>query len=175
MHTLEPETLDPARLLEALVALKKGDFSVRLPVAWTGVAGKIADTLNEVIELNARLANELGRVSVIVGKEGKINHRLSLGGVGGSWATLVDSVNTLTDDLAPPTSEMPRVIGAVANGALAVRISLDEDGRHLEGEFLRPAHIVNTMVDQLNAFASEVTRVAREVGTEGKLGGQAEV
>src|SRR5437867_1030664 len=139
--TSSTSALDTRQLLKTLVALKKGDFSVRLPVAWTGVAGKIADTLNEVIELNARLANELGRVSVIVGKEGKINHRLSLGGVGGSWATLVDSVNTLTDDLARPTSEMTRVIGAVANGDLAVRMSLDVDGRPLEGQFLRTAHI----------------------------------
>ncbi|MEW6299333.1 MAG: HAMP domain-containing protein, partial [Thermodesulfobacteriota bacterium] len=163
------------QLLNALVALKKGDFSVRLPVEWTGVAGKIADTLNDVLELNEKLAKELERVSRTVGKEGKITQRASLGSVGGSWATLVDSVNILIDDLVRPTSEMSRVIGAVANGDLSQTMALEVDGRPLEGQFLRTAKTVNTMVSQLSSFASEVTRVAREVGTEGKLGGQAQV
>ncbi len=169
------ESLDLGQLLSALSALKRGDFTARLPVTWTGVAGKIADTLNEVIELNARMAGELARISVVVGKEGKITNRLSLGGVGGSWSTLVDSVNGLIDDLVRPTSEMARVIGAVANGDLSQLMSLEVDGRPLEGQFLRTARTVNTMVEQLSSFSSEVTRVAREVGTEGKLGGQADV
>src|SRR2546422_610583 len=169
------ETLNTKQLLNTLVALKKGNFSVRLPVEWTGVAGKIADTLNDVIELNEKMTKELERVSRVVGKEGKISQRASLGNVGGSWATLVDSVNILIDDLVRPTSEMSRVIGAVANGDLSQTMALEVDERPLEGQFLRTAKTVNTMVAQLSSFAAEVTRVAREVGTEGRLGGQAEV
>ena len=169
------DSLDAKQLLSALVALKRGNFSVRLPVEWTGIAGKIADTLNDVIELNEKMAKELERVSRVVGKEGKLTQRASLGNVGGSWATLIDSVNILIDDLVQPTSEMARVIGAVANGDLSQTTALEVDGRPLEGRFLSIAKTVNTMVNQLSSFASEVTRVAREVGTEGKLGGQASV
>src|SRR5438874_1198678 len=169
------DVLDIGHLLSALVALKKGDFSVRLPVEWTGVVGKVADTFNDVIELNEKLAQELGCVSRAVGKEGKISQRASLGNVGGSWATLVDSVNILIDDLVRPTSEMSRVIGAVANGDLSQTMALEVDERPLEGQFLRTAKTVNTMVAQLSSFASEGTRVAREVGTEGRVGGQAYV
>ncbi len=173
--TAEVDVVDSAALLRCLVSLKKGDFSVRLPVHWTGTAGKIADTLNEVIERNARLAGELERISLAVGVEGKVNHRVSLGSVTGSWATLEQSVNALIDDLVRPTMEMARVIGAVANGDLTQSVSLDIDGRPLQGQFLRAARTVDTMVDQLNAFTTEVIRVAREVGTEGKLGGQADI
>src|SRR2546422_1048062 len=169
------ETLNTKQLLNTLVALKKGNFSVRLPVEWTGVAGKIADTLNDVIELNEKMTKELERVSRVVGKEGKLTQRASLGNVGGSWATLIDSVNILIDDLVQPTSEMARVIGAVANGDLSQTTALGVDGRPREGRFLRIAKTGTTMVAQLNCFALEVTRVAREVGREGKLGGQAYV
>jgi HAMP domain-containing protein/signal transduction histidine kinase/CheY-like chemotaxis protein len=148
---------------------------VRLPAHWSGIAGKIADTLNDVVERNQKLTTELERASVVVGTEGKVSHRVSLGAVSGSWATLERSVNTLIDDLVRPTMEMTRVIGAVANGDLTQSVSLDVDGRQLQGQFLRAARTVDSMVDQLNAFASEVIRVAREVGTEGKLGGQADV
>src|SRR5262245_18801486 len=169
------DSLDAKQLLSALVALKRGNFSVRLPVEWEGLAGRIADTLNDVIELNEKTAKELERVSRNVGKEGKLIQRASLGNVGGSWATLIDSVNILIDDLVQPMSEMARVIGAVANGDLSQTTALEVDGRPLEGRFLSIAKTVNTMVNQLSSFASEVTRVAREVGTEGKLGGQAQV
>src|SRR5437762_211498 len=93
----------------------------------------------------------------------------------GSWSECIDSVNTLIADLVQPTTEVARVIGAVAKGDLSQMMALEIEGRPLTGEFLRTAKIVNTMVDQLSTFASEVTRVAREVGTEGKLGGQAQV
>ena len=174
---LEPvsQGIDMTALLTALTALKKGDFSVRLPLDWTGVAGKVADTFNEVVELNERMAKELERLSRVVGKEGKINQRASLGDVSGSWDESIDSVNALIDDLVHPTSETARVIGAVAQGDLSQTMALEIDDRPLQGEFLRTAKTINTMVDQLSSFASEVTRVAREVGTEGKLGGQAEV
>jgi HAMP domain-containing protein/CheY-like chemotaxis protein len=169
------DSLDEKLLLSTLVAYKKGDFSVRLPTEWTGVAGKIADTLNEIIDLNERTAKELERVSRAVGKEGKISQRAALPTASGSWASEVESVNALIDDMARPMTEMARVIGAVANGDLSQTMSLDAEGRPLKGEFLRSAKIVNGMVDQLGSFASEVTRVAREVGTEGKLGGEAKV
>jgi HAMP domain-containing protein/signal transduction histidine kinase/CheY-like chemotaxis protein len=173
----EPPTqgIDTKSLLTALAALRKGDFSVRLPLDWTGVAGKVADTFNEVIELNERMANELERISRVVGKEGKINERASVAAVSGSWKDSLDSVNTLIGDLVHPTSETSRVIGAVAQGDLSQTVALEIGDRQLQGEFLRTARTINKMVDQLGSFASEVTRVAREVGTEGKLGGQADV
>src|SRR3977135_770328 len=166
---------DNRRLLTALMAFKRGDFSARLPDDWTGVAGKIADTFNDVIATNQRMTKELDLIGRVVGKEGRITQRASLGDVSNSWADAIQSVNGLIGDLVHPTSEMARVIGAVAKGDLSKTMATDIEGRQLEGEFVRTAKIVNTMVDQLGAFASEVTRVAREVGTEGKLGGQAKV
>ncbi|MEY2489470.1 MAG: hypothetical protein QOC70_1412 [Verrucomicrobiota bacterium] len=137
--------------------------------------GKIADTFNEVIGLNQRMARELDRIGQVVGKEGRISQRASLGDVSDCWAEAIGSVNGLIGDLVHPTSEMARVIGAVAKGDLSKTMATEIEGRPLQGEFLRTSKTVNTMVDQLGAFASEVTRVAREVGTEGKLGGQAKV
>jgi len=172
---LNADRLDQKQLLAALSAFKKGDFSVRLPDDWTGMPGKIADTFNEVIDRNQRLARELDRIGQVVGKEGRISQRASLGDVSDCWAEAIGSVNGLIGDLVHPTSEMARVIGAVAKGDLSKTMETEIEGRPLQGEFLRTAKTVNTMVDQLGAFASEVTRVAREVGTEGKLGGQAKV
>ena len=172
---VDPETLDLAELLTVLSAVRKGDFSVRMRVARTGLAGKVADTLNEIVELNQDMAHELDRVSIAVGKEGRITQRAQLSGAGGSWAASLNSVNGLIGDLVQPTSEVARVIGAVAKGDLSQTMALDIEGRPLMGEFLRIGRTVNSMVDQLSSFASEVTRVAREVGTEGKLGGQAKV
>ncbi|HEY9896942.1 MAG TPA: HAMP domain-containing protein, partial [Candidatus Sericytochromatia bacterium] len=169
------DNLDPKQLLSILAEVKKGNFSVRMSIDQTGIAGKIADTLNDIIEMNERLSNELEHVSTVVGKEGKIGERASLGNAKGSWKACVTSVNTLITDLVQPTAETARVIRAVANGDLSQTIATEIEGRALQGEFLQTARIVNTMVDQLNSFASEVTRVAREVGTEGKLGVQAEV
>ena len=162
-------------LLETLVAFKKGDFSVRMPVDLVGMDGKVADALNDILELNEKMANALDRISRSVGKEGKIAQRASIGSASGGWAACIDSVNSLIGDLVQPSTEVARVIGAVAKGDLSQTMSLDVDGRPLRGEFLHTARVVNTMVDQLNSFASEATRVAREVGTEGKLGGQAVV
>ena len=169
------ESLDTRQILAALTAFKRGDFSVRLPDDWTGLAGKVADTFNDVIALNQRMTLELERIGRVVGKEGRISQRASIGDVSNGWADSIGSVNALIGDLVNPTSEMARVIGAVAKGDLSKVMETEIDGRPLQGEFLRTAKTVNTMVDQLGAFASEVTRVAREVGTEGKLGGQAKV
>ena len=114
-------------------------------------------------------------MSVTVGKEGRLKQRMSLPGAIGGWAEKIDSINTLIDDLVRPTTEVARTIGAVAKGDLGQSMELEVDGRALKGEFLRSAKLVNTMIEQLSVFTSEVTRVAREVGTEGKLGGQAKV
>jgi len=157
------------------MAFKRGDFSARLPEDWTGVAGKIADTFNDVIRTNQRMAQELERIVRVVGKEGRITQRAALSEVSESWSDAIGCINILIEDLLRPTSEMARVIGAVAKGNLSETVATEIEGRPLKGEFLRTAKTVNAMVEQLGAFASEVTRVAREVGTEGKLGGQAKV
>ncbi len=175
---IAPMTLsevEQRQLLAALRAVRKGDFSVRLPLDQMGIAGEIAEAFNDVVELNQRTAKELYRISRVVGRDGRIGQRASLGEVSGAWAGYVEHVNLLIDDLTTPTVEVGRVLGAVARGDLSQRMALEIDGRPLKGEFLRSSTIVNTMVDQLNSFASEVTRVAREVGSEGKLGGQANV
>jgi HAMP domain-containing protein/CheY-like chemotaxis protein/signal transduction histidine kinase len=162
-------------LLRTLTAMKKGDFKVRMPVEFTGTHGKIADTLNDIIEQNERICHDVQRMSSVVGKEGKLNERMTGTSSNGGWGVIAESINSLITDLVQPTNEIARVIGAVAKGDLTRTMTTEFDGRPLKGEFLRTAKTVNTMVDQLSSFASEVTRVAREVGTEGKLGGQAEV
>src|SRR5205085_1934751 len=172
---LAPETLDRRALLRALRALKKGDFTTRLPLDLTGIDGQIAEVFNDIVEMNESIASELARVCKTVGKEGRINQRLRVAGVVGAWASEMDSVNQLIGDLARPTAAVARVIESVADGDLSQRMLLEIDGLPLRGEFQRIAKAVNTMVIQLNGFASEVSRVAREVGTEGKLGGQARV
>jgi HAMP domain-containing protein/signal transduction histidine kinase/DNA-binding response OmpR family regulator len=172
---IKSDYLDPKLLLTILTAVKKGDFSARMPSDQIGVAGKIYDAFNDIIEQNEQLTSELGRISEVVGKEGKIAQRATLAHATGGWRSCISSVNTLITDLAQPTTEIARVIGAVAEGDLSQNFNVEIDGRPLKGEFLRTGKTVNTMVTQLGAFASEVTRVAREVGTEGKLGGQAQV
>src|SRR6478672_13875661 len=172
---LDVNANEVAVILGALNALKRGDASVRLPVAWPGTLGRLADAFNDVVDRNARMAQELERLSRVVGKEGKLGRRGTLGDVSGFWRDSIDAVNLLIDDLVHPTSETARVIGAVAQGDLSQTMALEVDGQPLQGEFLRTAKTVNKMVDQLGSFAAEVTRVAREVGTEGKLGGQAKV
>ena len=168
-------TDDLAIILASLQTMREGDFSVRLPVAWTGLQGKIADTFNNIIAANERIAGELKRVGQAVGKEGRTRERTRFQHLHGSWGEMEVSVNTLVEDLLRPTTEMTRTIAAVAQGNLTQTVRLDVGGRPLEGEFLRSATIVNTMIQQLGIFTAEVTRVAREVGTDGKLGGQAQV
>ena len=164
---------DKRLLQQALSALKQGDFSAKLPADWPGLDGKIADTFNDIVDLNQHMARELERLRTVVGKEGRLSQRANIGTAKGAWAETIISVNSLIDDLVHPTSETARVIGAVAKGDLSQAMALDVEGRILQGEFRRTALTVNTMVEQLASFASEVTRVAREVGTEGNLGGQA--
>src|SRR6266478_2647755 len=160
-------------LLHALQAMRSGDFSVRMTGDHLGIEGKIADTFNEIVAANQRMAQQLERVGQVVGREGKTRQRVKFGLASGSWADMEGSVNTLIDDLLWPTREVTRAVAAVAQGDLLQTVQLDVDGRPLGGEFLQSANIVNTMIKQLSVFTSEVTRVAREVGTDGKLGGQA--
>ncbi len=170
-----PETLDDRAFLQALRSVRRGDFAVRLPTGQTGIAGQIADAFNDVAELNERMSSELRRIARAVGRDGRFGQRASMGAASGGWARDVELVNELITDLTQTSVEVNRVLGMVARGDLTQRMTLEIDGRGLKGEFRRSGQMVNTMVDQLNAFASEVTRVAREVGTEGKLGGQADV
>ena len=137
--------VDTKQLLKALMAFKRGDFSARLPDEWTGLAGKIAGTFNDVIAINQRMTKELERIGRVVGKEGRITQRASLGDVSDSWADAIRSVNDLIGDLVQPTSEMARVIGAVAKGDLLQTMATEIESHPLEGEFLRTAKVVNTM------------------------------
>ena len=167
--------LDQHELLKALHAMSAGDFSVRLPGHQTGVAGKICDAFNTVVAANQRIAQQLEHVGEVVGHKGKTRTRVRFGLSDGAWGDMEGSVNALIDDLLWPTTAVTRTVTAVARGDLLQTVPLDVDGRPLKGEFLRSATIVNTMIKQLSVFTSEVTRVAREVGTDGKLGGQAQV
>ncbi|WP_420871828.1 HAMP domain-containing protein [Bradyrhizobium septentrionale] len=162
-------------LLQSLQAMRGGDFSVRMRGDYLGIDGKIADAFNEIAAANERMAQQLARVGQVVGREGQTRQRVNFGLASGAWADMESSVNTLIDDLLWPTREVTRAVAAVAQGDLLQTVQLDVEGRPLRGEFLQSANIVNTMIKQLSVFTSEVTRVAREVGTEGKLGGQAQV
>jgi len=170
----EPE-IDSAELLRALMAVRNGDFSVRLASDRSGIAGKIADTFNEIVAAKQSLATELERVGDVVGKRGQTRHRVQCERRSGAWGAMEISVNGLIEDLLQPTIEVTQSIAAVAKGDLSQTVRLEIEGRPLEGEFLRSARIVNRMIEQMNVFTSEVTRVAREVGSEGMLGGQAVV
>jgi signal transduction histidine kinase len=166
---------DLKQLLRALQAVRDGDFSARLPGDQSGIAGKVADTFNDIVASNQRMARELERAGQLVGKDGKTRHRVTIDRRSGAWSEMEKSVNTLIDDLLWPTTEVTRTITAIAKGDLSQTVRLEVEGRPLKGEFLRSANIVNTMIGQLSAFTSAVTRATREVGTEGKLGGQAPV
>ncbi|PYT65206.1 MAG: hybrid sensor histidine kinase/response regulator, partial [Acidobacteria bacterium] len=150
-------------LLRALEAFEEGDFAAR---AAEGPSGSpVVRALNNVIGMNQKVAGELVRVSRAVGKEGRLFERAVLKKARGSWGTSIAAVNTLIGDLVQPTIEVASVIGEVAEGNLSRTMPLEIEGRPVKGAFLQMANTINTMVGQLKAFASEVTRVAREVGT----------
>lgn len=136
MPTANNTELDQRELLTVLTAYKKGDFTVRLPLDWTGTAGKIADTLNDAIALNQQLTDELSRIRRVVGSEGKVTERAVLGGAGGDWRSCVDAVNGLVEGMALPTTEVRRVVTAVAEGNLSEKMALDFEGIPVRGEFL---------------------------------------
>src|ERR1700678_314335 len=162
-------------LLAAMLAFRDGDFSWRLPSDWADAEGRIAEAFNQTIAQEEGISREVGRLSMTVGREGRLRQRMTLPVAVGGWSLKTESINILIDDLVRPTADVARTIGAVAKGDLGQSMDLEVDGRALKGEFLRSAKLVNTMIEQLSVFTSEVTRVAREVGTEGKLGGQAQV
>ncbi|MBL1100385.1 HAMP domain-containing protein [Streptomyces coffeae] len=178
--TTEVETAALNRLLTAMMAMRDGNFRKRLTVSGEGVMSEIAAVFNEVADRNLQLTGELTRVRRVVGREGKLTERLETGACEGQWAAAIDASNALVDDLVRPVSEVGRVLSAVAEGDLEQRMDLraqgaDGSAHPLRGEFLKVGRTVNGLVDQLSAFTDEVTRVASEVGTEGKLGGQARV
>ncbi|MFE9769941.1 HAMP domain-containing protein [Streptomyces sp. NPDC005808] len=178
--TTEVDTAALNRLMAALVSMRDGNFRKRLTVSGDGVMSEIAAVFNEVADRNLHLTGELSRVRRVVGREGKLTERLEVGASEGSWAAAIDASNALVDDLVRPVSEVGRVLSAVAEGDLSPRMDLraqaaDGNGHPLRGEFLKVGRTVNNLVDQLSTFTDEVTRVASEVGTEGKLGGQARV
>jgi len=179
VNHMRNDTLDNAAFMKQLIAtlgaLEDGDFSARLPSDWVGLEGRVALSLNGVASRMERFNKNLLRLRQQVGEEGKINIRMTIGDSIGNWAERIDAVNALVDELSQPTVEVGRVIGAVAKGDLTQSMPLELNGRPLKGEYLRTAKLVNGMVGQLGAFSVEVIRVAREVGTEGKLGGQAQV
>jgi HAMP domain-containing protein/signal transduction histidine kinase/DNA-binding response OmpR family regulator len=163
------------QLLRTLAAIRDGNSPELLPSDLTGLDGKLADTLNEVASRMQRFDDHLYRLRNEVGRKGRIDERMPLGDSVGGWAERTEAINSLVDHLSQPTVEMGRVIGAVAKGDLSQSVPLEVRGRPLQGEYLRTAKLVNGMVEQLGDFSVEVIRVAREVGTEGKLGGQAQV
>ncbi|HYG17730.1 MAG TPA: HAMP domain-containing protein [Ohtaekwangia sp.] len=167
--------IDNRELLRVLTDVRNGNFAARMPFDQVGLSGKVCDTLNEIISLNERLMQEFTRAGHIIGKQGKLNQRIEVPNAKGSWSTGVDSLNVLISDLVHPTIEIARVISSVAKGNLSQQMPLEIGGHTLQGEFAQIAKEVNDMVKQLNLFSMEVTRVAREVGSEGKLGGQAKV
>jgi signal transduction histidine kinase/HAMP domain-containing protein/DNA-binding response OmpR family regulator len=160
-------------ILRALLALRRGDPTARLPEEeWTGRTARIAQAFNDVVDLNVRMAQELERLNRVVAHEGKLQHRARLEGAQGFWRDSVEHLNALIDDLVYPTREAARLIGALAEGDLSRTMALEVNDRPLQGEFLRTATTINRLLSQLRAFSAEVTRVAREIGIEGKLGGQ---
>jgi hypothetical protein len=161
--------LQLSALFEVMQRVRSGDFTARLPADLTGLSGKVADAFNDIIAANQRMASQLEHVGQVVGREGRTKNHVRLNLSGGAWSDMENSVNTLIDDLVWPTHAVTRTISAVAKGDLLQTVPLDVDGRPLKGEFLRSAEIVNGMIRQLGVFTSEVTRVAREVGTDGKL------
>ncbi|MDP9041165.1 MAG: HAMP domain-containing protein, partial [Bacteroidota bacterium] len=171
----DSDAVDTRYLLQILTEVKNGNFGVRMPIDQTGLSGKICDTLNEIISLNEQMMLEFTRAGNTIGKQGKLTQRIEVPGLKGAWSTGIDSLNGLVSDLVHPTIQIAHVISSVAKGNLSEEMPLEIGGHNLQGEFARIAKEVNDMVKQLNLFSMEVTRVAREVGSEGKLGGQAKV
>ncbi|NUS60441.1 MAG: HAMP domain-containing protein, partial [Lysobacter sp.] len=172
-QAVEMEVLQ--QLLMAMNSVREGDFSVQLPAHWEGMSGKLADAFNDIVNQNKRLANDLARVAQRVGGEGRTRQRMPSANRQGQWSDMESSINGLIRDMARPIETMTEAMAAVAKGDLSRTVPLDSDGRPLQGEFLRAANIVNRMLEQMSEFSSEVTRVALEVGTAGRLGGQAKV
>jgi PAS domain S-box-containing protein len=159
-------------LLHTLQAIRGGDFSVRMAGHHGGVAGEIAETVNAITAANQRTVHQLKRVGEEVGREGKTSQRVKFALSTGGWGEMEASINTLIDDLVWPITALTRAVAAVAEGDLAHTVALGKDGYQLKGEFLQCATTVNAAINQLRICTSEIARAMREVGTEGRLGGQ---
>ncbi|HEV8631336.1 MAG TPA: HAMP domain-containing protein [Thermoanaerobaculia bacterium] len=170
-----PEGLSRRRLLAALRALKRGELEVRLPDDLPGIDGQICEVFNDVVALIVGIGDEVSELRTAVGREGRTRKRLRRGESRGGWSRYVGSVNAMLDDLTTHTDEIARVVSAVSRGDLTQSLDVQGTDEPLRGDFLKHARAVNDMVEQLGRFGSEVTRVAREVGVQGKLGAQAEV
>src|SRR5207302_1658603 len=151
-------------------AVAKGDLSKKITVEAKGEIRQLKDTINTMVDQLNAFASEVARVAREVGTQGKLGGQAEVEGVAGAWKDLTDNVNSMASNLTNQDRKIAEVTTAVAKGDLSKKITVEA-----KGEILQLKNTINTMVDQLNAFASEVTRVAREVGTEGKLGGQAQV
>ena len=157
-------------IAEVATAIASGDLSRKITVDVRGEILQLKETLNTMVDQLNRFAGEVTRVAREVGTEGRLGGQANVPGVAGTWKDLTDSVNSMAGNLTAQVRNIAEVTTAVARGDLSRKITVD-----VKGEILELKNTINTMVDQLNAFAGEVTRVAREVGTEGKLGGQAQV
>ncbi|MGA5410516.1 HAMP domain-containing protein [Streptomyces lavendulocolor] len=157
-------------IAEVTTAVANGDLSQKVTVSARGEVAQLADTINQMTETLRTFADEVTRVASEVGAEGLLGGQAQVPGAAGTWKDLTDSVNTVFRNLTTQVRDIAQVTTAVANGDLSQKVTVD-----VAGEMLELKNTVNTMVDQLSAFGSEVTRVAREVGVEGRLGGQAEV
>ncbi|MEV1203498.1 HAMP domain-containing protein, partial [Microbispora rosea] len=165
----DPE-LDLRQLLAGLTAVRDGDFGTRLPEDGDGLLTEIATVFNGMVDQLSLFTSEVTRVAREVGTEGQLGGQAEVPAVSGTWKDLTDSVNAMAGNLTSQVRSIAEVTTAVAKGDLSQKITVDA-----RGEILELKNTVNTMVDQLSSFADEVTRVAREVGTEGQLGGQADV
>src|SRR5205085_214745 len=157
-------------IADVTTAVAKGDLSKKITAEAKGEILALKSTINTMVDQLNAFAAEVTRVAREVGTEGKLGGQAQVKGIGGVWKDLTENVNQLAENLTGQVRSIASVVNAVANGDLSKKITVD-----VKGEILELKLTVNTMVDQLNAFAAEVTRVAREVGTEGKLGGQAQV
>jgi HAMP domain-containing protein/signal transduction histidine kinase/CheY-like chemotaxis protein len=169
------EQLDLRELLRVLSMVKNGRLDTRMPVTQAGINGRICEVLNDIIDMNERLVAEISEAEKTIGKKGNLTKRIELAEAKGDWATGVSSLNNLISDLTSPTLEIAGMINSVANGDLSKHIPLEISGHPLKGEFLRIAKESNQMLSKLRLFSMEVTRVARQVGSEGKLGEQAKI
>src|SRR5579864_782948 len=171
----DTDQLDLRELLRVLSLVKNGKLDTRMPVTQAGINGRICEVLNDIIDMNERLVAEISSAEMTIGKRGNLSKRIELPDARGQWAGGVNSLNNLISDLTSPTLEIAGMINSVANGDLSKQIPLEISGHPLKGEFLRIAKESNQMLSKLRLFSMEVTRVARQVGSEGKLGEQARI
>ncbi|WP_207536348.1 HAMP domain-containing protein [Desertivirga arenae] len=172
---VKEDSLDLKELLNVLSQVKNGKLDVRMPVKQAGISGRICEVLNDIIDMSEQFVTEICTAEKIIGKKGNLSKRVEMPDARGQWAVGVKSLNGLITDLTYPTLEIAGMINSVANGNLSRQIPLEINGQPLKGEFLRIAKESNQMLEQLRLFTMEVTRVARQVGAEGKLGEQAKI